>query len=75
MQKDLLLIDGAHLFVGSKKLSEETNRRLVMNDRLCQAITRELEKRTGKRFDMKFYLTAEKDVDAIMHRKTFYKTL
>ena len=71
----MLLIDGAYLFVGSKELQKQTNRRLMLNDRTVPALLQFRQHHTQNVFSQRHYVTAEHDKASIQSRHSLYAAL
>ena len=41
----------------------------------CKVLTQYLEQKSGNQYELMYYITAERNIDAIFHRKGFYGIL
>lgn len=61
--------------MGSKTLEKKTQRKFKLNDMTCKLLVQYLERKTSSQYELMYYITAERNVDAIMYRRAFYEIL
>lgn len=81
MQSDLqgamLLVDGAYLTLGSREIEKRTGRSLRLNEVGLRVLIQYIEKKAGVSFhpELKHFVTAEKDEQNVLKRRSYYDEL